>query len=60
MAGVGFVFCRKEALEKTAAYPMRNYYLNLWDQHTHFKKTRLLELWLVHTPELHVEVYFKN
>jgi 2-aminoethylphosphonate-pyruvate transaminase len=40
MAGVGFVFCRKEALEKTAAYPMRNYYLNLWDQYIYFKKTR--------------------
>jgi 2-aminoethylphosphonate-pyruvate transaminase len=40
MAGVGFVFCRGEALEKTARYPMRNYYLNLWDQHAHFKKTR--------------------
>jgi 2-aminoethylphosphonate-pyruvate transaminase len=38
MAGVGFVFCRKEALEKTAAYPMRNYYLNLWDQYAYFKK----------------------
>jgi len=40
MAGVGFVFCRNEALEKIAAYPMRNYYLNLWDQYTHFKKTK--------------------
>ncbi|GHV67105.1 nucleotidyltransferase [Spirochaetia bacterium] len=40
MAGVAFVFCRKEALEKTAAYPMRNYYLNLWDQYRHFKKTK--------------------
>lgn len=40
MAGVGFVFCRREALEKTASYPMRNYYLNLWDQHSYFKKTR--------------------
>ena len=39
MAGVGFVFCRKEALEKTAAYPMRGYYLNLWDQYAYFKKT---------------------
>jgi 2-aminoethylphosphonate-pyruvate transaminase len=39
MAGAAFVFCRKEALEKTASYPMRNYYLNLWDQHAHFKKT---------------------
>ena len=40
MAGVGFVFCRKEALEKTANYPMRNYYLNLWDQYSYFKKTK--------------------
>jgi 2-aminoethylphosphonate-pyruvate transaminase len=40
MAGVGFVFCRKEALEKTAGYPMRNYYLNLWDQYSYFKKTK--------------------
>jgi len=40
MAGVGFVFCRKEALEKTAEYPMRNYYLNLWEQYAYFKKTR--------------------
>jgi len=40
MAGVGFVFCRKEALEKTAACPMRNYYLNLWDQYAYFKKTK--------------------
>ena len=40
MAGVGFVFCRKDALEKTASYPMRNYYLNLWDQYSHFKKTK--------------------
>lgn len=39
MAGVGFVFCRKEALEKTAGYSMRNYYLNLWDQYAYFKKT---------------------
>jgi len=39
MAGACFVFCRREALEKTAAYPMRNYYLNLWDQYAHFRKT---------------------
>lgn len=39
MAGVAFVFCRREALEKTKDYPMRSYYLNLWDQYAHFKKT---------------------
>ncbi len=40
MAGIAFVFARKEALEKTASYPMRNYYLNLWDQYSYFKKTK--------------------
>jgi len=40
MAGVGFVFCRREALAKIADYPMRNYYLNLWEQYAYFKKTR--------------------
>jgi len=39
MAGIGFVFCRKDALDKIASYPMRNYYLNLYDQYTWFKKT---------------------
>jgi 2-aminoethylphosphonate-pyruvate transaminase len=39
MAGIAFVFCRKTALDKIQDYPMRNYYLNLWDQHLHFKKT---------------------
>ncbi|MDR0400550.1 MAG: aminotransferase class V-fold PLP-dependent enzyme, partial [Treponema sp.] len=39
MAGLGFVFCRREALEKIKAYPMRNYYLNLWDQYDWFSKT---------------------
>jgi 2-aminoethylphosphonate-pyruvate transaminase len=40
MAGLGFVFCRGEALDKIRAYPMRNYYLNLWDQYEWFTKTR--------------------
>jgi 2-aminoethylphosphonate-pyruvate transaminase len=40
MAGLGFVFCRAGALEKIKAYPMRNYYLNLWDQYEWFAKTR--------------------
>lgn len=39
MAGVAFVFCRKSELEKTAEYPMRSFYLNLWDQYSYFKKT---------------------
>jgi 2-aminoethylphosphonate-pyruvate transaminase len=40
MAGVAFVFCRAEALEAIQSYPMRNYYLNLYDQRRHFKKTK--------------------
>jgi 2-aminoethylphosphonate-pyruvate transaminase len=40
MAGAAFVFCRKDALEKTKNYPMRNYYLNLLDQYACFKKSR--------------------
>ena len=40
MAGVAFVICRSEALEKISAYPMRNYYLNLWDQYAYFKKNK--------------------
>jgi 2-aminoethylphosphonate-pyruvate transaminase len=39
MAGCAFVFCRKPALEKTRDYPMRSYYLNLYDQHAYFQKT---------------------
>jgi 2-aminoethylphosphonate-pyruvate transaminase len=40
MAGVALVFCRGEALEAIKDYPMRNYYLNLYDQYRHFKKTK--------------------
>jgi 2-aminoethylphosphonate-pyruvate transaminase len=40
MAGVAFVFCRTEALGAIQNYPMRNYYLNLYDQYRHFKKTK--------------------
>jgi len=39
MAGVGFVICKKTELEKTKTIPMRNYYLNLYDQYAHFTKT---------------------
>jgi 2-aminoethylphosphonate-pyruvate transaminase len=39
MAGVGFVICNKNELEKTKTIPMRNYYLNLYDQYAYFTKT---------------------
>jgi len=39
IAGVGFVICNKNELEKTKNIPMRNYYLNLYDQYSYFSKT---------------------
>ena len=39
MAGLAFVFCRSEALEAIKDYPMRNYYLNVYDQYAYFEKT---------------------
>lgn len=39
MAGVGFVICDREQLERTKNIPMRSYYLNLYDQHAVFEKT---------------------
>ncbi|AGI47096.1 2-aminoethylphosphonate aminotransferase [Thermoplasmatales archaeon BRNA1] len=39
MAGIAFVFCRKDALEAIKDYPMRNYYLNIYDQNAYFQKT---------------------
>jgi 2-aminoethylphosphonate-pyruvate transaminase len=38
IAGVCFIICRKVELEKTKIFPMRNYYLNLYDQYDYFEK----------------------
>jgi 2-aminoethylphosphonate-pyruvate transaminase len=38
MAGIAFVICKKTELEKTKTIPMRNYYLNLYDQYAYFAK----------------------
>jgi 2-aminoethylphosphonate-pyruvate transaminase len=40
MAGIGFVICNKNELEKTKTIPMRSYYLNLYDQYAYFTKTK--------------------
>lgn len=40
MAGVGFVVCRKSELLKQKDWPMRNYYLNLYDQYRYFCETK--------------------
>ena len=39
MAGVAFVFCRKEALEKIKGYRRRNFYLSVYDQYEYFVRT---------------------
>ncbi|MGB4335355.1 MAG: 2-aminoethylphosphonate--pyruvate transaminase [Chromatiaceae bacterium] len=39
MAGIAFVVCDREHLERTKNIPMRNLYMNLWDQHASFEKT---------------------
>lgn len=40
MAGIGFVVCNRGELEKQRDWPMRNYYFNLYDQHTYFMETK--------------------
>lgn len=39
MAGAAFVMCDRSQLEKLSSVPMRNLYLNLYAQYSHFKKT---------------------
>ncbi|KPJ58686.1 MAG: hypothetical protein AMJ42_02825 [Deltaproteobacteria bacterium DG_8] len=38
MAGIAFVICRKDELEKTKDYPPRSFYLNLYSQYEYFEK----------------------
>ncbi|GMO39118.1 MAG: 2-aminoethylphosphonate--pyruvate transaminase [Termitinemataceae bacterium] len=39
MAGICFVICKKTELNKLKDLPMRNYYLNVYDQYQYFAKT---------------------
>ena len=39
MAGVAFVICRRESLEKLRDIPARSFYLDLYAQYAHFTKT---------------------
>jgi len=39
MAGIAFVISDRERLCRTKSIPMRNYYLNLYDQHVNFENT---------------------
>jgi len=38
MAGVSFVLCKKSEIEKTARYPLRSFYLNLYQQYKYFEE----------------------
>lgn len=38
MAGISFVICRKDELEKIKDYPTRSLYLNLYQQYDYFEK----------------------
>ncbi len=40
MAGIGFVTCNLEELQKQKNWPMRNYYFNLYDQYNYFLNTK--------------------
>lgn len=40
MAGVGIVVCRRSELLKQKEWPMRSYYLNLFDQYKYFLETK--------------------
>lgn len=40
MAGIGFVVCKRDELLKQEKWPMRNYYLNLFDQYKYFLETK--------------------
>lgn len=42
MAGVCFVICKKDELEKTKDYPKKSFYLNLYNQYNYFKEKQQL------------------
>lgn len=39
MAGIAFIICKKDELDKLKDYPPRSYYLNLYNQYKYFEKT---------------------
>ncbi len=43
MAGVSFVICNKEALEKTKEHKKRNFYFNLYENYTFFSEHRQMQ-----------------
>jgi 2-aminoethylphosphonate-pyruvate transaminase len=43
MAGISFVICNRESMNKTANYKRRNFYFNLFDNYTFFTKSRQMQ-----------------
>lgn len=43
MAGLSFVICNRESLNKTATYKRRNFYFNLFDNFTFFTKSKQMQ-----------------
>lgn len=43
MAGISFVICNREALQKTSEYRRRNFYFNLFDNFTFFSKNNQMQ-----------------
>jgi len=43
MAGLSFVICSRESLNKTANYKRRNFYFNLFDNYTFFTKSKQMQ-----------------
>lgn len=43
MAGLSFVICNRESLNKTANYKRRNFYFNLFDNYTFFTKSKQMQ-----------------
>lgn len=43
MAGLSFVICNRESLNKTVNYKRRNFYFNLFDNYTFFTKSKQMQ-----------------
>ncbi len=43
MAGISFVICKKENLQKTRHIEPRNYYFNLWQQYRYFEEKKQMQ-----------------
>ncbi len=56
MAGIAFVVCRKKELRKLKDYPVRSYYLNLYQQYEYFEKTGQMQF----TPPVQVVYALKQ